>query len=231
MKIIIANWKDNPATLDEAKELFRIESASAAKYTNIKTVIYPPIEYLDELMKLGGELGGQDVVSGFGIKYVLAGHSDRRYGLGETDEIINTKIKTALAAGLTPILLVGERERADSRERAIADQLSLDLAGLPNSDVSKVMICYEPVWAISTNPNAEADKPENTLEAIGFISDFMFKAYNLKPETCLYGGSITSANVVSFLSHPEIGGAIVGGASLNPDEFAKILNLTDTVSS
>ncbi len=248
-KIIIANWKANPLTLAEAQELFRAEVTEAEKYKNVQTVICPPFVYLEELAKqLQGSslhskddpcsLGVQDVFwkeseiiepQKLGISHVLVGHSDKRYlptGGGETDETINKKIKIALGAGITPVLLVGERNKGDDKRQVLEKQLSADLAGLNSDQISKVLIAYEPVWAISTSPGAESDTPENTLKAIHLINEILSITYNLEPRTCLYGGSITQDNITDFLSHPEISGAVIGAASLRKEEFAKILELT-----
>jgi triosephosphate isomerase len=246
VKILIANWKANPSTLAEAQELFRAEISEAGKYKGIQTVICPPFVFIEELAKIdSARLGAQDIfweksgpftgeistemLKNFGVGHVLVGHSDRRYKIGETDEMINKKIKAALEAGITPVLLVGEKDRKDDRAQILEKQLSADLDGLNVGQVSKVLIAYEPVWAISTTPNAEPDTSESTLEAIGSINEILSKTYNLKPITCLYGGSVTEKNVADFLSSPEISGAVIGGASLRKDEFANILRIVSEI--
>jgi triosephosphate isomerase len=252
-KILIANWKANPSTLAEARELFQAEIIEAAKYKNIRTVICPPFVYLEELAKqlsaksykLSASLGAQDVfwkesgpftgevstemLKNFGVSHVLVGHSDRRYILGETDEMINKKMKAALEAGIVPVLLVGEKNRADDRRQVLEKQLSADFADLTADQVSKVLIAYEPVWAISTTPGAEPDTPESTLEAISLVNNFLTIRYTLNSRPCLYGGSVTEKNVADFLSHPEISGAVVGGASLRKDEFVGILRIVSEI--
>jgi triosephosphate isomerase len=242
MKILIANWKMNPQTLDEAQGLFNFETAEAKKYENIKTIVCPPVVYLEELAKSGGDnLGAQDIfweekgpftgeISGemlknFGIEFTLVGHSDRRYVMGETDEMINKKIKAALKEGIIPVLLAGEREKTENQKQILTDQLLADLNGLGADEIKKVWIAYEPVWAISTNKNAEADTPENTLEAIKTIGEILLTNYSSEPAGYLYGGSVTEKNVAGFLSHPEISGAVIGGASIRKEEFANILKL------
>jgi triosephosphate isomerase (TIM) len=245
-KFIIANWKAHPDTSEDAKSLFEFEIAEAAKYSNVRTVICPPAMFLKELAKMRHEtsdkgqaqMGSQDVFwdeseifepQKLGINYVLVGHSSRRYpptGEGENDVVINKKIKAALLADIIPILLVGEREKSDDRKLVLSEQLMADLLGLTKEEISKILIAYEPVWAISTNPNAEADTPEKTLEAIGIINEILSKTYNLKPITYLYGGSVNSNNIASFLSYPEISGAVIGAASLRKEEFAKMLEIS-----
>ena len=246
MKILIANWKANPTTLEEAQELFRAEVAEAAKYENVQTVICPPLVFLEELAKIDNtKLGAQDVfweksgpftgeissemLKNLGVTHVLIGHSDRRYKIGETDEIINKKIKVALEAKIVPVLLVGEKDKGNDRASVLKKQLSLDLDGLDSGQISKVLIAYEPVWAISTNPNSEPDTPENTLEAIRIINEILSETYTLNPRPCLYGGSITEKNIADFLSHPEISGVVIGGASLRKDEFAEMLRIVSKI--
>lgn len=166
-----------------------------------------------------------DMLKSFSVTHVLVGHSDRRYKIGETDEIINKKVKAALEADIMPILLVGEQKRGDDRKKTLEDQLAADLNGLTADEVSKVLITYEPVWAISTQPDAQPDTPESTLEAIRIINDFLAKRYTLKAIRYLYGGSVNQTNVASFLSNPEISGAVIGGASLKKEEFGGILKI------
>jgi triosephosphate isomerase len=252
-KIIIANWKANPSTLAEAQELFRAEAAEAAKYENIQTVICPPLIFLEELAKerqVVGEkrrvqLGAQDLsfepvgpftgetpaqmLKNFGVSHVLVGHSDRRYKIGEADEMINQKIKAALQAGIIPALLVGEKNREDDRRQVLERQLSADLAGLALEEIAKILIAYEPVWAISTTSGAEPDTPENTLEAIKIIQKLLGFRFQVSGFRFLYGGSVNSKNVADFLKHPEISGAVIGGASLRKDEFASILKIVSGI--
>jgi len=255
-KTLVANWKMNPQNLTEAKELFQSTVSEAEKYPNVKTVICPPFVFIEELSKLLSttnnqlpttNIGAQDIfwesegaytgeISGkmlkkFGVSHVLIGHSDRRYAIGESDEIINKKIKAALAIEITPVLLVGERE-GESREETLTKQLFADLTGVSASDIGKILFTYEPVWAISTNPGAKPDTPENCLKAISFIKNFLSTNYQL-PITnnqFLYGGSVNEKNVVDFLKHPEISGAVVGGASLRKEEFGNMIKLVSELS-
>ncbi|MBI2670210.1 MAG: triosephosphate isomerase [Candidatus Yanofskybacteria bacterium] len=266
-KIIIANWKMNPVNLEEALELFKFSVAEASKHQNLKVVICPPFVYLEELARQvpavnrqssSISLGGQDLfweksgpytgevsidmLKNFGVTHVLVGHSDRRYKIGETDEVINKKIGAALGAGVTPVLLVGERNRGDDRKQVLETQLTADLAGLTADQVGKVLITYEPVWAISTTPGAEPDTPENTLEAIKIIQELLgfglaysaevasaAKAGQVSGFRFLYGGSINKKNVADFLKYPEIFGAVIGGASLRKKEFGDVLKIVSSL--
>ncbi|MBI2062768.1 MAG: triosephosphate isomerase [Candidatus Yanofskybacteria bacterium] len=249
-KIIIANWKANPTTLDEAMEIFDFCLGEISKYQNIQLIICPPSVYLEELSKkliadnrqLAIGLGVQDIfweksgpytgevsidmLKEFNISHALVGHSDRRYKIGESDEIINRKAKAALAADITPVLLVGEKNCGDDLAAVLEQQLSAGLAGLTAEQVTKILIAYEPVWAISTTPGAESDTPDNILKAIGLISNYLISGYDFRTGQMpgfLYGGSINDKNIVDFLKHQEISGAVIGGASLRKEEFAEIL--------
>ena len=253
-KTIIANWKANPTTLDKALDLFDFYLSEIYKYPNVQLIVCPPFVYIEELAKKLQttnyklqtiSLGSQDLfwegsgpytgeisaemLAPFNVRYVLVGHSDRRYKIGETDEIINKKIKAAIKADITPILLVGEQKKGDDRTVVIEKQLAVDLGDLTSEQVSRVLITYEPVWAISTQPNAEPDTPENTLEAIKIIDNFITTNYKLQTTNYLYGGSVNQKNVADFLKHPEISGAVIGGASLRKEEFTEILKIVSNL--
>ena len=229
-KIVIANWKMNPQTLQEAEELFRASNGA---------IVCPPFIYLEELSKIksGAVLGAQDIslsdepgqtgeISGetlkqFGVKYVIIGHSERRWKLGESDETVNKKLKLALSHSLTPIICIGERSREDDFEGFLKKQVLATFAGLLSSEqAEKCLIVYEPVWAISTTPGARPDTSQSALESIRAIKQVLNSDLPF-----LYGGSVTSANVRDFLSLKEISGILVGGASLDKEEFLRILEI------
>ncbi len=239
MKTVIANWKNHPATLAEAQELFGFSVREAIKCPSVRVVICPPKKFIKDLSlktinyKLKTVfIGAQDVFWQLGevvpAKYVLVGHSDRRKA-GDTNEIVNQKLKSALAAGIMPVLLVGERNKGENRQTVLEEQLAKDFFNLTTSQVLDILIAYEPVWAISTNPDAEPDTPENTLKAGEIINTFLFKTCGLEPVAVLYGGSITENNVADFLKYPEIGGAVIGGASLRKEEFKNILKIVSAL--
>lgn len=247
-KIIAANWKMNPESAKEAEELaeFLVENYTER---DVQLILFPPFIYFCDLRdKLGKDAdkfdwGAQDIfweesgaftgeisptmLRSLWVHYVIIGHSERRWKLGETNEVINKKVKAALENGITPILAVGEKEKGDSIERFLEDQLSTGLDGLSEEDISKVIIAYEPVWAIGTG---EADSPEDTIKAIGIIKEIVGKMVGREIADkipVLYGGSVNSENVANFLSRPEINGALVGGASLDKEEFLKVLNIVE----
>jgi triosephosphate isomerase len=247
-KIIAANWKMNPESAKEAEGLaeFLVENYTEK---NVQLILFPPFIYFcdlrDELEEDADKFdwGAQDIfweeagaftgeisptmLKSLWVRYVIVGHSERRWKLGETDEIINKKVKAALENEITPILAVGEKEKGDSVKQFLEDQLSRDLDGLSDKEVSKIIVAYEPVWAIGTG---DADDPEDTVKAIGIIKDIIGKMVGREIADkipVLYGGSVNSKNAEDFLSRKEINGALVGGASLDKEEFLKILNIVE----
>jgi len=216
-KLIIANWKSNPKTLAQAKRLF-----NAVKET--KAVICPPFPYLsvfkynflcaqDCHWELSGAFTGEASpkrLKDLGVKYVIIGHSERRKHFKETDEIINKKIKAALKVSLKPILCVGENKGQEA-ERVINNQLKKDLKGISKKDLKKVIIAYEPVWAIGTGNFCSANKANKVRE---FIKEKL-------DNKILYGGSVNSKIAKNYL---KIGfdGLLIGNASLDAEEFRKI---------
>jgi len=166
-----------------------------------------------------GEISGLFLRS-LGCEYVIIGHSERRHVMGETDEMLNKKLKTALEIGLISIFCVGEteREREEGKTReVISRQLELGLKGIEN-EVHKVVFAYEPVWAIGTGKTAT---PKQAAEVHQFI-----RAQLKKKSTILYGGSVKPDNVDTLMAEQEIEGVLVGGASLKPDSFARIIKFS-----
>jgi triosephosphate isomerase len=158
------------------------------------------------------------------VEAVLLGHSERRQHFGETDEALARKVPVALAAGLEPILCVGESEKArdaGETEAVLERQLRTDLAGLEPSRVAEVVVAYEPIWAIGTGRTAT---PEQAQEACAFIRDVLrMRGGAGETVRILYGGSVKAANAAELLGLPDVDGALVGGASLDAEEFAAIV--------
>lgn len=246
MKTVIANWKMQVNTHEEAKVLCSATIVEATKYESVTTVICPSFLSLPACAALVTEAGKPNIHIGAqncfwensgaytgetspqllkdsGVSYVLLGHSERR-DLGETDEMINKKVLTTLAVGLIPVLFVGEKEKGDFRQDVLIDQLSQDLAGVSSEDAKKLVLCYEPVWAISSNSGGISDTPENALEALKIIQDIIPRTYNLEPITCLYGGSVNPENAAGFFN-AGFAGAVVGSASLDAEKFGAILKI------
>ena len=249
-KIVAGNWKMN---LDRAKarELTAAVAARVGEAGGVELVLCPPALYVETvataLYLAGGKspsgvaLGGQnmhDKASGaftgevapamlvdLGCQYVILGHSERRTLFGETDAIVNAKTKAALAAGLTPIVCVGEtlEEREGGRTDAVVTtQVRGSLAGLSAADIEKIVVAYEPVWAIGTGKVAT---PLQAQEVHALIRSLL--AGLASPEVAgkvriQYGGSVKPDNAADLACQPDIDGALVGGASLKADDFLGI---------
>lgn len=249
-KLIIANWKMNPKTLREARALFSSVKKTANKLRNVQTVVCPPYPYLAELQKMvSGHrvvLGAQDVfpepegaytgevsisnLKSVGVKYVILGHSERR-ATGETNEDVSAKVRVSLKAGINTIVCVGEKVRDEHAEylHYLRIELKESLHGTTPSSAKKLIIAYEPIWAVGKNAK-KADTPKETEESILFLRKVLVEVFNKKIALnipIIYGGSVNPKNVKSFLKEGGIDGLLVGRASLNGLSFGKILKESD----
>ncbi|HXS46094.1 MAG TPA: triose-phosphate isomerase, partial [Solirubrobacterales bacterium] len=158
------------------------------------------------------------------VEAVVLGHSERRQYFNESDEALARKVPAALAAGLEPILCVGESEQArdaGETDAVLERQLQADLAGVETGGIENVVVAYEPIWAIGTGRTAT---PEQAQEACAFIRDVLRERGGVVDSVrILYGGSVKPANAAELMAQPDIDGALVGGASLDPEEFAAIV--------
>lgn len=245
--LIIGNWKLNPGTTLEAKGLYSAIKKKLPKNKNAEVVIAAPFLFIPELSKMVNErllLGAQDVhyeergavtgeigpgmLSSFGVKYVIVGHSERR-ALGETDLQINKKVKALLKRKQTPVVCIGERKR-DTQGQFFSDvvnQIKALAEGLTALDITRVVIAYEPIWAIGTGETATA---ENVKEMQLFIISTLTKLYERKVAdkvTILYGGSVKASNAKELYYQGGMNGFLVGGASLIPEEFIEIIKATN----
>jgi triosephosphate isomerase len=159
------------------------------------------------------------------VQYVIVGHSERRELLGETDEMVAKKLRAVLGAGMAPIVCVGET--LDEREQGATDdkvggQIDAAFDGLASTDAERCVVAYEPIWAIGTGRNAT---PDDANATIGFIRTRLRDRFGASADAMriLYGGSVKPGNIADLMTMPEIDGALVGGASLDPDEFARIV--------
>ena len=162
-----------------------------------------------------------------GCTHVIIGHSERRHDHGETDEQVNRKVKAALAANLTPIVCVGEMlaERESGRTgEVLKTQFENGLAGLTASDFSRIIIAYEPIWAIGTGRTATPVMAAETHRLLRDLARQKFGEKEASAVRILYGGSVKPENVGGLMAQEEIDGALVGGASLKPDSFAALIN-------
>jgi len=242
--LVAGNWKMNK-TVAEARELVTAMSAKLGEIANIETVLCPPflaIPALAEMLKGSGiGLGAQNLhwqekgaftgeVSPGMVKefctYVIIGHSERRAYFGETDESVNRKLHAALKMDLTPIVCVGEtleQYESGATSEVVRRQISVGLAGVDSASAGKLIVAYEPVWAIGTG---KASSGENAnfvhQQVIRPALTELLGAENAQAIRILYGGSVTAANAAEFFTYPDIDGALVGGASLKADEFVAI---------
>jgi triosephosphate isomerase len=231
--LIVANWKMNPNSQKEAKEIFDA-IRDGVEGVNAEVVVCPPAGYLyasgfgKGIVAMGaqnmyfedkgaftGEISAL-MIKDLGAEFVIIGHSERRKYFGETDEILNKKFKKALETGLKVIFCVGEtaEERdAGKKNEVLERQLKIGLSGLEN--LENLNVAYEPVWAIGTGNNCGV---EETKESISFIRKFV-------PENTrvLYGGSVKSENSGDYIKIAGANGLLVGGASLKAEEFVKIV--------
>ncbi len=244
-KVIAGNWKMNKTT-SEAIELANGLKRELYKIEDVEIIVCPPFTALDEVSEVVYEsnlsLGAQNMhweesgaftgevsapmLKNLGCYFVILGHSERRQFFFETNETVNKKIKTALKCGLTPIVCVGEnlRERESNRTfDVVSDHVNNSLLGLSTEDIQKIIIAYEPVWAIGTGKTAT---PQQAQEVHQFIREILKKTYG--PEISeeiiiLYGGSVKPGNTKELVSQKDIDGALVGGASLEVKSFSEIV--------
>jgi triosephosphate isomerase len=160
------------------------------------------------------------------VQFVIVGHSERRQLFGETDEGVNLKVKAVLKHGMTPIVCVGEtleEREADATAARVTSQTNAAFAGVKAADAASCIIAYEPIWAIGTGRNATPQDANDTISVIrGAVRD-LYGAETADAVRIQYGGSVKSGNIKELMAMPEIDGALVGGSSLDPDEFARVV--------
>ncbi len=242
--IIAGNWKMNK-TRPEAKALIE-ELKPIAEKATCGVVICVPFTNLETAVELtkgtnikvgaenvhfekSGAFTGEisaDMLTEIGVEYVIIGHSERRQYFGETDETVNKRTKAALAAGLKPIVCVGEllwERECGITEEVVARQIKLDFFNVSAEDVKKSVIAYEPVWAIGTGKTATAEQAQ---EVCAFIRATLAKLYGqdvADAVTIQYGGSMNPKNAAELVAQPDVDGGLIGGASLKAADFGVLL--------
>ncbi len=238
--IVAGNWKMHKTAAETGAFLDVFLPLSATLSPAIEIVVAPPFTSIPSAaVRLSGSrvrLGAQTMhwqlqgaftgeisapmLREFGVTHVILGHSERRAYYGETDQTVNLKVRTALEQGLTPIVAVGEtldeRKAGLTDERVVA-QTRYAFDGVPRSSLATVVIAYEPIWAIGTGENCDSAEADRVMATIRSCLN------GLETTPILYGGSMTAANVTSYIAWPNINGGLVGGASLDPNGFAALI--------
>lgn len=243
--IIAGNWKMH-YTVDEAVKVIE-ELKPLVKDAKCDVVICPTFVCLDAVQKAAAgsniKIGAQNMhfeekgaftgevapgmLEAMGIDYVVIGHSERREYFNETDETCNKKVKAAFAHNLTPILCCGEsleQRENGTTNKVIEAQIKADLAGLTNEQAEKVVIAYEPIWAIGTGKTATSEQANETIAAIRNMVCEMFGKEVADKVRIQYGGSVKPNTIKEQMAQSDIDGALVGGASLVASDFAQIVN-------
>lgn len=249
--IMAGNWKMNLDHLEATNLVQKLAwtlNDLKHDYSEVEVVVVPPftdlrtVQTLVDADELSISYGAQDVsaydsgaytgeisaamLTKLGVSYVVVGHSERRQNWGESDELIGRKAKKVLDAGMTPIMCCGEEleiRQAGTHVEHVLAQVTTMLKDLSAAEVAKSVIAYEPVWAIGTG---EVATPEDAQEVCGAIRAKvaeLFDSATAEAVRIQYGGSVKSSNVVDIMAQPDVDGALVGGASLKADEFAKIV--------
>jgi len=251
-KLVVGNWKMNPRTEKEALELAQsvVNQFSGVEHPSIGVGVAPPFVFLGKVADVleGSDigLGAQDMfwedkggytgeisadeLKFLGVSFVIIGHSERRK-MGETDYQINKKVHQALNKGFQVVLCVGESENTRNKgikaaKHFISNELRRDLEKIKpvlDENPENLVIAYEPLWAISAEKESKPASPEKVVEIISFIKKFLDVNGIASATRVLYGGSVSSKNAKSFLERNEIDGVLVGGASLDANEFVNII--------
>jgi triosephosphate isomerase len=250
-KIILGNWKMNPRSLKEAEKLFNDVAKNVSTIKKTEIVLCPPFLYTEKLKHLSKKIiiGAQDafyidvgaftgevsaeMLYNIGARYVILGHSETR-ALGETDIDVNKKIKASLAAGLRPVLCVGEITRDPDHNyfNLIKTQLEVCLEGVSKNSAPKIIIAYEPVWAISTTRDRKDATAEDSREMAIFIRKILFDKFgkDMSQIRIVYGGSVSEKTAEDFLKNGGVDGLLVGRASLDAKKFVAIVKICDQLN-
>ena len=244
-KLIVGNWKMNGTLKETRKLLFQLSVEWTTKCEAHEVAVCPPFTTLliakhaleETSMKYGAQncyLGESGAFTGeisaamlaeLGCTYVILGHSERRTIFGETDELVSRKTRAALDAKLIPIVCIGENEEHrenDQWESVLSRQIDQSLAGMTTEDAAKLVIAYEPVWAIGTG---KTSTPEQAQSAHAFIRAELRKKFGKLADEMriLYGGSVKPDNARTLFAEPDIDGGLIGGASLDASAFIAIV--------
>ena len=242
--IIVGNWKMNKTCKETVEFINSVDGelndactyGVAVPFTALKDatataknlVIAAENCHFEDSGAFTGEVS-VPMLEELGIKYCIIGHSERRQMFGDTDETVNKKAKRLIAAGMTPILCIGETEAqydAGETEKVIRDQLTGSIADLDAKDVANMVIAYEPIWAIGTGKSATKEDAQNCCAIVRDQVKVMYGQEAADSVRVQYGGSVKPGNIVEYMACPDIDGALIGGASLKADSFMEIIEKT-----
>ena len=250
--LLAANWKMNPTDGGDALDLVKgILPVATSSLDNVEVALFPPFPWLlgvaEALDQTGVKLGAQDcfwemsgaytgevspaMLQGW-CQWVLVGHSERRAYLGETDDIVARKAAAALSCNLSVIMCVGELDDhyvSGTGDAVVTAQVKAGLANCSADDSSRLVIAYEPIWAIGTGKSADPEHAYKTMRLIRRVVGEVIGAGAARKVRVLYGGSVNAANVESYVELPLCDGCLVGGASLKAEEFSEIVRVTAAV--
>lgn len=244
--IIAGNWKMYK-TLAESVAFVRELAPALQPFTGVERIICPTFVALagvsDALRGTGIYTGAQSVhwenegaftsqiapamLKGL-VNYVIIGHSECRAYLGETDEMVNRKVKASLQHGLKPIIAVGEslsQNEAGETEQFVSSQVKAALDGISAAQMADIVLAYEPIWAIGTGKNASGEIANSIISKIRATVAGLYDAQIADAVQIQYGGSVKPGNMAEYMSQPDIDGALVGGASLKVDDFVKLVEV------
>jgi triosephosphate isomerase len=244
---VAGNWKMNTDSSTSVRLAKAVASGSAEIARQVHVAVIPPFVYIPAVVKAVSTariaVGAQDIyyeqkgaftgeisasmLKDIGCVYALCGHSERRHVIGETDELVNKKVAAAISGGLLPILCVGElieERKASKTEEVVTRQLKNGLAGLTAEKASAVTIAYEPVWAIGTGLTATPQQAQEVQALIRKLLGQMYDTQLAEEIRILYGGSAKPDNAADLMHQQDVDGLLVGGASLNADDFVAIIH-------
>ncbi len=247
-KLVVGNWKANPLTVDEAKNIVNQAKKTAGKMKRTQTVICPPHIYISLFSKLRGGnifLGAQDafyepyghytgevsfaMLPQFKVSHVILGHSERR-AAGESDEIINKKVRSVVTEEMAAILCVGEKTRDAHGEylNIVRHQIVNALHDVQKKSLEYLVIAYEPVWAVGANA---IPHPREIHEMSIFIKKILREIYGIASDNVpiLYGGDVTVSNVEEIIQEGFVQGVLIGRESLKPKDFSEIIKIVDKI--
>jgi triosephosphate isomerase len=243
--IIVGNWKMNKNNAETKAFFEAVDSVAKTNkglygvgvpFTDLRTaldnaenlIVAAENVHFEDSGAFTGEVS-VPMLEELGVKYCIIGHSERRSMFGDTDETVNKKAKKLLAAGITPILCIGETEAeydAGKTKEVIETQLNGSLAGIPAEDYANIVIAYEPIWAIGTGKSASVEIAEDCCKLVRDVIKGIAGEDAAEKVRIQYGGSVKPENVVEYMAQPDIDGALIGGASLKPASFIEIIEKT-----